>query len=198
MWKLALLATATLSLAACKAGQGDACRCASDCKGDLQCAAEGYKALSIDNCSSPGEGEGCCYPSGAAGLCVQPSEAGNFDSSASAVDPTVDGYPDNKRDFGIDSSASDSGGSSTTAASTSSTTDVSTSTGSTTDVSTSGSSTTDASTSGSSTTDASTSGSSTTEMMTSTTCSADGPTTRALAAPPECRALAAGCDHRTQ
>ena len=172
MWKLALLATATLSLAACKAGQGDACRCASDCNGDLQCAAEGYKALSLDNCSSPGEGEGCCYPSGAAGLCVQPSEAGNFDSSASAVDPTVDGYPDNKRDFGIDSSASDSGGSSTTAASTSSTTssttDVSTSTGSTTDASTSGSSTTDASTSGSSTTDASTSGSSTTEMTSTT------------------------------
>ena len=163
MWKLALLTTAILSVAACKAGQGDACRCASDCKSDLQCAAEGYKALSVDNCSSPGEGEGCCYPVGAAGICVLPSEADNFDSSASAVDPTVDGYPDNKRDFGIDSSASDSGSTSTSTSTSagSSTTNTSTSTGS---------STTNASTStGSSTTDASTSSGSSTTEMTGTT-----------------------------
>ncbi|HFE46347.1 MAG TPA: hypothetical protein ENJ18_12775 [Nannocystis exedens] len=171
MWKLALLTTAILSVAACKAGQGDACRCASDCKSDLQCAAEGYKALSVDNCSSPGEGEGCCYPAGAAGICVLPSEADNFDSSASAVDPTVDGYPDNKRDFGIDSSASDSGSTSTTDASTSSGTSTSTSTSagsSTTDASTSSGTSTSTST-GSSTTDASTSSGSSTTEMTGTT-----------------------------
>jgi len=177
----ALAAFTALTFSACKAGEGDACRCASDCKSGLQCAAEGYKALEIGNCDAPGQGEGCCYPNTAAAVCIPASEADEYDSGDSAVDPTADDYPQNKRDFGIETSgASDSAtsststteGTSSTTEGTSSTTDT---TGSTTDTTTgSTGSTTD--TTGS-TTDATTG--STTDATGSTTDATTGSTTDA-------------------
>ncbi|MCA9663494.1 MAG: hypothetical protein KC486_34510, partial [Myxococcales bacterium] len=133
-------------LPACKAGEGDACRCAADCRSGLQCAAEGQRAL------DPGE----CYNAGSGtpmGLCVPAAEVDDYDSGATEVDPSAANYPENKRDFGWpDSGASDSATSSTTdgtttdGTSTSSTTDGTTTDGTTTDGTTTAGTTTDGTT----------------------------------------------------
>ncbi|MCB9701792.1 MAG: hypothetical protein H6711_07870 [Myxococcales bacterium] len=151
---------AAAALPACKAGKGDACRCASDCRSGLQCAAEGAKPRKIDGCGVPGDTE-CCYANDPDlhAVCVESVDAqAGFDTE---VDPGQDMYPMNKRDFGVPTSSDGESGSSTSGATTSGSTSSSTTdaTSSTTDATTgtsTGTGTTDATGTSTGTTDATT------------------------------------------
>ncbi len=177
MSRLALALAALVALVpACKAGKGDACRCASDCRSGLVCSAEGRAPRAIDQCPAPSDPEAakdnlCCYPQEAVGACVE---------AADAADTVADELPDpmiyddlpSKRDLGSGGSMSDSATDSTTDPTTTSTS-TSTSTGSTTDPTTGTTATTGATDPTTGTTAATTG---TTDPTTGTTAATTGTT----------------------
>ncbi len=129
---VALLGLLSLGAAACRAGAGDACRCASDCRSGLECYAEGKKNLDGDQ----------CFGSDVVGVCVSSQSVDSESGPTNLTEAPIRDDLHSKRDLG--GSASDTATSSTgstdsaSASGTSSTTDATT-TAATTDASSSSS-----------------------------------------------------------
>ncbi|MGB1278203.1 MAG: hypothetical protein ACPG77_20825, partial [Nannocystaceae bacterium] len=104
----------------CRAGSGDACRCASDCKTGFVCAAEGLNPLTMNDCNEGGAG--CCYPTGSVtALCIPGDAVADLGEGLS---DGPDMFPYTKRDLSHPTtSGSDSDTEATTDTGTDATTD---------------------------------------------------------------------------
>jgi hypothetical protein len=120
----AALLFALLGAQACKAGEGDRCICAEDCRDGLVCLAGG-RVLAADTCSA------AIGPGAELGMCVEEAGAGEGDEGV----PEPEIYLDlgSKRDFepGIppEVTSSESGDASSTGTATSTATSTSTDSG---------------------------------------------------------------------
>ncbi|RMG99083.1 MAG: hypothetical protein D6705_04205 [Deltaproteobacteria bacterium] len=107
--RLAWIALGGIAMAACRAGEGERCVCAADCKAGLVCALDNGSVLD----------EGTCSPDGAAGggMCVP--EGSQMESTSSGTGPPLFMDMGSKRDFeppqptSSASSASDTSGTAT-------------------------------------------------------------------------------------
>ncbi len=115
----------------CKAGVGETCRCATDCRGGLVCQAVGKAPLNPASCTD--DSAGCCYPANSPGQCGESPESSDFGGALSGPDPEDILDMGSKRDLAMpDDTGESQGGSSgstgatttteTTASSSSSTT----------------------------------------------------------------------------
>ena len=136
----------------CKAGVGQTCRCATDCKGGLVCQAVGKAPLNLAACGD--NSAGCCYPANSPGQCGEGTQSSEMDDALTGPAPEDILDMGSKRDLAMpDDTGESQGGSSgstgattTTSATTSATTTSATSSTSTSSTSATTSATTDAAT----------------------------------------------------